>query len=346
MNAFMLLVATQSSSNAERGLEALTVLKQRFAFAATPGYGERIEDGRVVGPVFNWGVGVLMSAMNSAAKHDSHWKPELRRFVDETRHYWNTAGPVPGFDVLPHPRETDRYYDDNAWMVMALVEASEVLQDPTLMDRAKAALDFALSGEDDKLGGGIYWRESDKKSKNTCSNGPTAAACLAVYEKTNDPKLLEAAKRIYAWTRKNLLDSTDSLYWDSIDLEGKVDKTKWSYNTALMVRSGAELARLTGDDTYRKQAEESAKASEKRWIVNGRLADAGRFAHLLAESFLYLPSEDRKTNVRRALDWLYSNGKSKDGLYTGRFDRQADPNQTKFDLLDQASAARAFLVAP
>lgn len=333
-------------ANIERGLEALNVLKARFAFVAEPGYAERIEDGREVGPVFNWGVGVLLSAMNAAAKHDPDWKKELRRFVDSTRHYWNTQGPVPGFDVLPYPRETDRYYDDNAWMVMALVESSEVLNDPSLLKRAEEALRYALSGEDEKLGGGVYWRESDKKSKNTCSNGPTVAACLAVYEKNKNPRLLEDAKRIYDWTKRTLRDPADGLYWDSIDLNKKVDKTKWSYNSALMIRSGAELHRITKDATYLKDAEETALASEKRWVVDGRLADVGRFAHLLAESWLYVPNNERKTRVRRALDWLYANGKRADGLYGSRFDRASNPEQSKFELIDQASAARAFLVAP
>ena len=38
---------------------------------------------------------------------------------------------------------------------------------------------FVLSGWDERLGGGIYWRP-DHKTKNTCSNGPGATAGLVL----------------------------------------------------------------------------------------------------------------------------------------------------------------------
>jgi uncharacterized protein YyaL (SSP411 family) len=210
---------------------------------------------------------------------------------------------------------------------------------------AKEALAYVLSGEDEKLGGGIYWREKEKASKNTCSNAPSIAACLAVFERTKEQRLLETAKRLYAWTKKNLQDPSDSLFWDSIALGGKIERTKWSYNSALMIRSAAELARLTGERAYKKDAEEIASASEKKWLVNGRVADVGRFAHLLIESFNFVPNEERQKKIDAALKWLHTSGRNEKGLYGGRFDLSPSPNSKRFELLDQASAARAFLVA-
>jgi rhamnogalacturonyl hydrolase YesR len=329
-----------------QGLEAMAALKREFAVSGIPGYAEATVDGKPNGVLFNWGVGVLMSAMNAAARHDPEWKKELRRFVEATRSYWNPVGPTPGYDVLPVPKDADRYYDDNAWMVMALVEASEVLDDPKPLEYARQALAFVLSGEDDHLGGGIYWREKEKKSKNTCSNGPTVAACLAVYEKTKDAKLLESAKRIYAWTKNNLQDPSDGLMWDSLSLDGNRDETKWSYNTALMVRSAAELARITGENQYLEDAERMAKASEVRWLVDGRLADYGRFAHLLLESWHYVPGDRRKSRALSALKWLCEHGKNEKGLFGPRFDAPPKPEQSRFELIDQASAARALLDSP
>jgi hypothetical protein len=251
---------------------------------------------------------------------------------------------VPGFDVLPGPKPADRYYDDNAWMVLALAEASEVLADGSILRLADDALRYVLSGEDDKLGGGIYWRESDKKSKNACSNGPAAAACLAVYERTKSPDLLEAAKRLYAWAQKCLQDPEDLLLWDNVSLSGKVERTKWSYNTALMIRSAAMLAKATGERRYAIDAEEMAAASERKWPVNGRIADVGRFAHLLLESWTFIPSKERMAKARTALDWLWKHGRNERGLFGPRFDQPSSKDQRKFELIDQASAARAFFV--
>ncbi len=339
------VLTAQTDERARWGLDALAVIQREFKIEGVPSYADEIEDGKPSQPVFNWGVGVLMSAMNAASRVDPTWKIELARFVEATRAYWNTAGPVAGYDVLPMPKPVDRYYDDNAWMVLALVEAYDVLGDPKLMGYATDALKYVLSGEDEKLGGGIYWREQKKESKNTCSNAPSIAACLAVYEKTKDPALLEKAKSLYQWTKKHLQDPSDKLFWDSISLKGMVDKTKWSYNSALMIRSAAELARLTGERAYKEDAEAIASASEMKWLVNGRVEDAGRFAHLLIESFNYVPNNARRKKIDAALEWLHSHGRNEKGLYGGRFDLSPSPYNKRFELIDQASAARAFLIA-
>ena len=204
-----------SETFADRGLA--TLIRVRKEFRLPNGlYAEALHKRE---PAFNWGVGVLISAMSAAAAKDPAWRKDLREYVEATRVYWNPAGPVAGYDVLPMPKDADRYYDDNAWMVLALVEASEVLADPKLLVYAGEALAYVLSGRDAKLGGGIYWRESPKESKNTCSNGPSAAACLAVYEKTRDPQLLSAAKELYAWTKAHLQDPADRLFWDAQRLD-------------------------------------------------------------------------------------------------------------------------------
>ena len=311
-------------------------------------YADSIDKGQKSGPAFNWGVGVWLTALNAAAEADPAWKPELRAYVDGTRVYWNDKGPVPGYDVLPGPKDVDRYYDDNMWMVMALVDASDILKDRKVLGWAEDTLKYVLSGEDDKLGGGIYWHEPKKESKNTCSNGPAAAACLAVYEKTRNPHYLKKARELYAWTKKNLQDPSDGLFWDNIKLDGTIEKTKWSYNTALMIRSAAELGRLTGEQAYKDEAERMAVASEKRWVdpETGAIKDGGRFAHLLLDSWAFVPTPARKEAARRALIWVRANGRTPSGLYGGQFNEAPKPDRTKFELIDQASAARAFLMAP
>lgn len=339
---FTMTITQDLSTN---GMEVLAVIQRDFRQKDSKYYLEAIGPKAKKEILFNWGVGVLMSAMNSAARVDPKWRGELRTFVESTRSYWNPAKPVAGYDVWPMPKPADRYYDDNAWMVLALVEASDILSEPKYLEYAKEALAFVLSGEDDKLGGGIYWREKEKTSKNTCSNGPSAAACLAVYEKTKDPTLLAKAIHLYDWTKKNLQNPADHLFWDAKTLGGKVEKTKWSYNTALMIRTAAELGRLTGKEQYSKEASEMAASSEAKWLVGGRFADEGKFAHLLLESWQYVPDQSRLQRARNAMSWLAKEGKNAQGFYGSRFDRPYNPKQTEFTLIDQASAARAFFVA-
>lgn len=169
-----------------------------------------------------------------------------------------------------------------------------------------------------------------------------------MYGKTKNPLYLQAAQRLYAWTKNTLQDPEDALFWDAIKLDGRIDRTKWSYNTALMIRSAAELARYTKQKVYKADAERMAAASEKRWLdpTTGAIKDGHRFAHLLLESWAYVPTPARKAAIRRALAWTRANGRDAEGHYGGEFNRPPRPGQKKFELIDQASAARAFLAAP
>ncbi|RYG38203.1 hypothetical protein EON81_04335 [bacterium] len=331
---------------AKRGLAITERIQSQFYQPSSKLYTDRKG---ATQPAFNWGVGVWLSALNAAARVDKKFDAPLREYADATWVYWNDKGPVPGYDVLPGPKPVDRYYDDNAWMVLSLVETYEHLGDKKYLDWAKLSLKYVLSGEDDKLGGGIYWRESDRgDSKNTCSNAPSTAAALAVWTHTKDGALLAKTREIYGWTYRTLRDPEDGLMWDAIKHDGKIDKTKWSYNTALMIRTAAELYKATGREVYRRQALEFEAAAVKRWFdpTTGALKDGGRFGHLLTESFLYrqelAPSADTKAvdASKKAMEWLEANGK-KDGWYS------AEWYKPKFDenpeLIDQASVARGYL---
>ena len=330
------------------GLDAMKDIRRDYRLPSSGLYADAIENGKQSGPAFCWGVGVTLSALNSAAKADPSWKDELRSYVYATRVYWNEKGPVPGYDVLPGPKDVDRYYDDNEWMVMALADASDVLNDKKVLSWAEDTLRYVLSGEDERLGGGIFWHEPKKESKNTCSNAPAIAACLAVYQRTRKPMYLAEARKLYTWTKMSLQDPRDLLYWDNVNLSGKVDETKFSYNTALMIRSASVLAAMTGEGGYKADAEQMARASEARWVdpATGAIKDGGRFAHLLLESWAYVPTPERQAKARRALTWLRDNCRAPRGRFGPRFDRVSDPSQTKFELIDQASAARALMDAP
>ncbi len=300
---------------------------------------------------FNWSCGVWLSALNAAAKVDSKYTAWLREYADVSRSYWHTAGPVPGYNELPGKETPDRYYDDNEWIVMALADTSVQLKNRKYRVWAEDALRYALSGEDAQLGGGLYWREKEKTSKNTCSNGPGAASCLAIYRLTNDKVLLAKAEELYAWTKKTLQDPADQLFWDNINLKGKIERMKWSYNTALMIRSACELYSITHKGAYRDDAIAMTKFSLARWLVNGKFADQGRFVHLLIESWTYLKFVTREKvvpwdEIAAGLAYLHERARSANGHYPKDWNGIAPASDAPIELLEQASFARAcFVVA-
>ena len=349
------MISAQMNSLADFGKETLTFIDSKYAMSdGLYGDSATLTEGPK-GPAFNWGVGVMLTALSAAAEYDPTYKDRLRSFADAGRVYWNPEGPVAGYDVLPMPKPVDRYYDDNEWMVMGLVETYEVLGDKKYLDWAQETLKYVYSGEDSKLGGGIYWRESDRASKNTCSNAPAVAATLAVYHQTKNSRQLRDAIRLYGWTRKNLQDPKDHLMWDGMGLDGKIGETKWSYNTALMIRSAADLFMCTKNPAYLQDVKQMQTASSKKWLVNGRFADEGRFAHLLMESWIYqrkyapVPNPGQMASDTRAfiepLTFLHDSGRNAAGFYGKRFDRAPGEEQKNFELIDQASAARAYFKA-
>lgn len=307
------------------------------------------------GPGFMWGAGVLLTALEGAAQADKKYQPWLNDYVEKLDVYWNPLGPVPGYDVLPVPKPVDRYYDDNAWIVLALIEAHRDFGGYAYLPRATKTLDYVLSGWDEKLGGGLYWRESDKASKNTCINSPAAVACYEMFLVTKKERYRQWGDKILDWTLANLRDEADGLMWDNINLAGKVDKTKWTYNTALTFRALMLRSVLTKDKTqaakWRNDAITMADAALTRWQdpETGAYKDGGRFAHLLVESLLandrlegkarYLPS------VLRALTFVREQVRDPQNRYPEHWHKPQTTPLPKCELINQASAARAYFAA-
>lgn len=291
-------------------------------------------------PAFNWGVGVLLSAMAEAAPQNAGWRREAARYAPLVRAYWNDKGPVPGYDVLPGPKDVDRYYDDNAWMVLALSDLAPILKDPSLRTEAERAMTYVLSGESPL--GGIYWREVDRGvTRNTCSNSPSSAALLALRGKGG----VTDARRIHDWTLKTLQDPDDGLMWDAIDKDGKIEKTKWTYNSALAIRTASELFRIHKRPGDRTQAIRMGRAALARWVAeDGTVADEGKFAHMLVESFWFLKRATGEgepwSRVPKILARLHDR-RDTEGRYPARWDRDGASEE----LIDQAAVARAYLFA-
>ena len=68
--------------------------------------------------------------------------------------------------------ESDRFYDDNDWLAIDFCDLYALTKNKKYLEKAQTLYNYIYSGWDDVLGGGIYWCEQKKTSKNTCSNAP------------------------------------------------------------------------------------------------------------------------------------------------------------------------------
>jgi len=336
------------------GDEVLTTIDRDLHLRARGLYAEQgaVGEPPPTTPAFNWGAGVQLSALAAAARFDpDRYAAKLLRYADSLEQHWGVQRGIGGYDVLPRRRSVDRYYDDNAWMVLALIETYEVTGEQRFRHRAERAMRFVLSGEDARLGGGIYWRENEKNSKNTCSNAPAIVAALRLYQHTGAEAYLAAANRLYDWTREQLQDQQDGLYWDNIDLDGRVDRRKYTYNSALMIRANCLFHHVTNEPRYLKEAQRIAAAARAHWIdeQTGAVRDAGRFAHMLLEALVEVWRLDRDSDwlatVRRSVTFVHDEVQDPHGRYPKRWGRPTDSPVTSYALLDQSSAARAYFFA-
>ena len=191
---------------------------------------------------------------------DRQIKPGLDRYWDNTR-LPECYQSYPAF-----AGKNDRYYDDNDWVAIDFCDYYVATKNKEYLNKAIALHDYIYSGWSSDLGGGIYWCEQKKTSKNTCSNAPATVLCMKLYNITKDPKYLEQAKETYRWTRDNLRDPSDFVYWDNVNLKGKIGYAKYTYNSGQMIQAGVLLYQATGDKQYLTEAQQTARGTHRHFL--------------------------------------------------------------------------------
>jgi len=301
---------------------------------------------------FMWGNGVIFSDLALATKYDPEkYKSVLYEFSSSLwSNYWDPASPVPGFNAYcSGPNGTDKYYDDNEWMVRDYLEAYAATRDSQFLDKARSTQRFVLSGWDNVLGGGIYWR-LNHQSKNTCSNAPAAAAALTLAHVGGDETQTAWAREICDWENNNLRD-TNGLYFDGMGLDGKIGRHEFTYNTALMIIADIGLYHFSNDPADLKTIRSTADAALAAWAdpATGSLQkteDSPLFVQYLCEALLrtYDTTHDAKylNAVRGEADYAYKVGHDPQGGYWEHWtDKPHSTSETK-TLIINASAARIF----
>jgi predicted alpha-1,6-mannanase (GH76 family) len=183
--------------------------------------------------------------------------------------YWDDAAELPAYasDVIGSRFGGDRYYDDNAWVGLALVELERLRPGRGHARRAQALFRFAVSGWDARPDvpspGGVFWVEQTRgvglanHDRNTVSNAPNAQLGLHLAELAageRDAKRFARAHDMYAWVDVTLDAGRETgepgtgLFYDKLRGDGTVDRTLWTYNQGSMVGANVLLARQAGPD--------------------------------------------------------------------------------------------------
>ncbi len=314
----------------ERAAEVMAHIREHFYDRRSGLYSAKA-GGR--DPELIWGAGVMFSAVVAAARHDRSYRQVLRSYFTALDAHWDLQADPPGYEPARTQGGHDKYYDDNAWLVISFLEAHRLTGDGRYLRRAGETLEFVLSGWDERAGGGIWWHEGHKDgSKNTCSNAPAAVGCLLLARVERGDKAASLNRwgdRIMVWT-VDKFQAPDGLFYDSFKVAtGEMNRARMSYNSALMIRGFIALHARTGEPFYLTEARRIARAAESLLDRRtGAYRDQLKWSHLLVEADLELY---RWTGDRQLLERALRNA---DVHYAAW--RRHPPD----DLITQASLAR------
>lgn len=273
--------------------------------------------------------------------------PGLEQYYDKRKPYGYAS-------YVKNAPLSDRFYDDNVWLGIDFADLYLNSKDKKFLDKSEEIWRFVESGMDDKLGGGIYWCEQKKESKNTCSNAPAVVYLLKLYEATKKKDYLDKAVKLYLWTKENLEDTTDHLYFDNISLSGKVNKTKFPYNSGQMLQSAALIYKITKDQKYLQDAQEIA-ASAHEYFFRDKELNSGKkikvfknsdswFIAVMLRGFVELYHIDKNplyiNSFKDNLQYAWTDLREGNGLFNK--DWSGEKKSSKKWLLDQLAMVEMY----
>lgn len=305
-----------------------------------------------------WPYSGTFSAINALA--ESHENSRQSAWLDERvlpglEEYKDTLRKPEAYaSYINREAPSDRFYDDNIWLGIDFTDSYLRTRQERFLQKALLIHRFIESGTDSLLGGGIYWCEQKKESKNTCSNAPAAVFCLKLFEATQDSSFLKEGRQLYEWTQTHLQDSEDGLYYDNIALDGRISKVKYTYNSGQMMQAAAMLYRLTKEDAYLKEAQRVAEACHSYFFREYRTEEGQSlrilkkgnvwFHTVMLRGFVELEqiTGDRKflESFVQSVNHAWTHARDKEGLFNS--DLSGETQDTRKWLLTQAAMVEMY----
>ena len=227
-------------------------------------------------------------------------------------------------------RWTNNYYDDMAWLALALERAGRLAGVPN--PKALATLtDQLVDSWSPAEGGGIPWRKQDKFF-NAPANGP-AGIFLARYGNVS------RATQMADWIDDTLIDPQTHLVFDGIKA-GSLVRAQYTYCQGVVVGLETELAVRTGESRHVTRVARLLEAIAENMAPDGVLkgaggGDGGLFAGItaryLAQAALELPDDASARDAARRIvlasaTAAWDNRADVDGLplFSAFWDRSAE----------------------
>ena len=175
-----------------------------------------------------------------------------------------------------------------------------------------------------------------------------------LFKETKDSSYFHIGKALYEWTQMHLQDSTDALYFDNIDLKGKIVKAKYAYNSGQMIQAASLLYQLTKKTVYLQDAQKIAKSCYNYFFTDFtphagasfKMIKGGDiwFTAIMLRGFIELYRIDQdKTYIEafnKSLSYGWEHARDKQGLFST--DLRGKKKDKKKWLLTQAAMVEMY----
>ena len=275
--------------------------------------------------------------------------------------YWDSAASPPGYDsyvIPPWGKGGDKYYDDQAWIGLALAQHYRTTATRSSLSGAKRVLSFVYPGGWDKNStdpypGGIYWVQQGigmgktNHDRTTTSNAPNGELGfqLEQLDPGNRAAYDEPATLMQEWVSRNLYNVNNSgLVYDKVRGDGTIDTTLWTYNQGALIAADVMRYRITSQAAYLTQAEEITRAALTRFSESDYVNQSAAFNAIYFRGLLQLYSATADTALKDAIlspiqtyaDDAWTNHRSAGNLFN------FSSSSGTYRLLDQGAMLQIF----
>ncbi len=236
---------------------------------------------------------ITLSGIPPALLSGASYQADVNDRLAGLSHYWDGTSSGPGYDSYPpapYGAGGDKYYDDQAWVGLALAQNYQMTGNTSSLAGAENVFNFVYpggwAGAASFDPGGIYWvqqgigtgQSNHSRTANSTSPNAELGLLLEGLDPANAATYDAGATNMYQWANHYLYNAgsnpTDpqglnpnfdprqpALMFDNVGSSGGVGETLWTYNQGAMIATNVREYVKTGQAGYLDNAQAIANTA-------------------------------------------------------------------------------------